>query len=165
MTQGSPHRSFIAPNCSHNKSLFLHLVIVISFTSRQFYKLASIESANAKSSSCSLLEPKPSPLFSLILFFLFLFLLPISFHETLSPLASGDQKPTPFGFIKDLQGSNKGDKVNMHAGDIEGIKALYKVLFFVKYESHIVLMWDFLPFCFLYKAPPPLLKNTLLPST
>ena len=31
------------------------------------------------------------------------------------------------------------------------------VLLFIKYESHIGLMWDFPPFCFLYKAPPPLL--------
>ncbi|KAJ9683510.1 hypothetical protein PVL29_019191 [Vitis rotundifolia] len=55
---------------------------------------------------------------SIILLFLFLFL--ISSHATLSPLPKGE-KPSPFEFIKDLQGCHKGDKV-------EGINKLKKYL-------------------------------------
>lgn len=64
-----------------------------------------------------------SPLFSFIL--LFLFLLPlISSYETLSVSRSANGEKassSPFGFIRDLQGINKGDKV-------KGIHKLKKYL-------------------------------------
>ncbi|XP_034707583.1 metalloendoproteinase 2-MMP-like [Vitis riparia] len=74
---------------------------------------------------CSILSldlvmaPKLSSMLSLIIL-LFLFLSPISSHATSSPSSNGE-KPSPFGFIKGLQGCHKGDEVN-------GIQKLKKYL-------------------------------------
>ncbi|KAL6325480.1 hypothetical protein AAG906_023325 [Vitis piasezkii] len=65
------------------------------------------------------MAPKLSSMLSLIIL-LFLFLFLSSSHATLSPSPKGE-KPSPFEFIKDLQGCHKGDKV-------EGIHKLKKYL-------------------------------------
>ena len=88
---------------------------------------------SALSSLNSVMAPKPSPMFSFILLsvFLFLFLLPISSHETLSPSPNGE-KPSPFGFIKDLQGCNKRHKVK----GIHKLKKYLEQFGYLSYNSH-----------------------------